>query len=325
VSEPTTTTPERRVLGGGPVSRGDKWFFRTTSIAANFAFVLVGLILLFLFISAWPALQANGIAFVFGNKWDPTAAKPVMQLGPMLWGTFVVSLLGLVIATPMAIAAAYLIEFFLPQRLSKVATTVLDLLAAIPSVIIGLWGLYVFTPVVGQWGTILNNLFGWIPLFHMSEKGSPALYSPWVGGWVLGIMIVPIIASVSREIFSQLDPALINGALALGGSRSSVLFRVILPTAAPGVVGGMLLGLGRAIGETVAILFVLQLSMKINWYEILEPRGGDVASWIMAKFGEADTTELQGLIAAGLVLFVATLLVNTLANIIVSRSKAVSR
>jgi phosphate transport system permease protein len=325
VSDTLKPSPERRVLAAGPLSVGDKWFFRTTSIAANFAFVLVALILIFLLVNAWPAIQQNGVGFVFGSTWTPNAKPSVMQLGPMLWGSIVVAFLGVLIGTPMAIAAAYLIEFFLPKGLARIATMTVDLLAALPSVIIGLWGIFIFTPVVAQWGNILNKLFGWIPLFHMENPDKPAAYSPWVAGWVLAVMIVPIITSVSREIFSQLDAGLINGALALGGSRTSVLRRVILPTAAPGVLGGVLLGLGRAIGETIAILYVLQLSMKINWYQILEPRGGDVASWIMSQFGEATKTEFTGLMAAGLVLFVFTLAINTIANIIVSRSKVLSR
>jgi phosphate transport system permease protein len=325
VPEPTKTTPERRVLSAGPLSKGDKWFFRATSVAGNFTFVLVFLIIAFLLVNSWSTFQDQGVLFLFGNTWDPEGPNGIMQLGPMLWGSVLVSVLAVLIGTPMAVAAAYLIEFFLPTRLARIATFTVDLLAAVPSVVIGLWGVFIFTPVVAQWGNILNTIFGWIPVFHMDDPSKPAAYSPWVAGWVLAIMIVPIITSVSREIFSQMDDALVNGALALGGSRSSVLRRVILPTAAPGVVGGILLGLGRAIGETVAILFVLQLSMDINWYQILEPRGGDVASWILARFGEATNKEFVGLMAAGLVLFVITLIINTLANVIVSRSKVIGR
>ncbi|NBW73308.1 MAG: ABC transporter permease subunit, partial [Microbacteriaceae bacterium] len=121
--------------------------------------------------------------------------------------------------------------------------------------------------------------------------------------------------------FSQIDRDLINGALALGGSKLSTFRRVILPTASSGVIGGVLLGLGRALGETVAIFYVLNLTMKINWYKLLESEGGAVASWILARFGEASPAEKQGLMAAGLVLFVITLLVNFLANVIVNRAQ----
>jgi phosphate transport system permease protein len=122
-------------------------------------------------------------------------------------------------------------------------------------------------------------------------------------------------------VFSQLDRDLINGALALGGSKLTVFNKVILPTSAGGVVGGVLLGLGRAIGETVAIFYVLQLSFKINFFNLLESKGGAVASWILARFGEARSDEISGLMAAGLVLFVITLIVNFVANTIVSRSQ----
>ena len=132
------TAPQRRKLVSGPLGRGDKWFFRTTSIAANFAFVLVGLILVFLFSKAWPVLQSQGLDFVFGNTWSVEDGTPaVMQLGPMLWGSIQIAIIGIALATPMAIAAAYLIVFLLPARIAKVATALIDLLAALPSVVIG--------------------------------------------------------------------------------------------------------------------------------------------------------------------------------------------
>jgi phosphate transport system permease protein len=134
-------------------------------------------------------------------------------------------------------------------------------------------------------------------------------------------MIVPIIASVTREIFSQLDRELINASLALGAGRWSTFRRVILPTSSGGIVGGVLLGLGRALGETVAIYFVLNLVFQVNWYNILEAKGGSVASMILAKFGEAGPAEVSGLMAAGVVWFVVTLLVNSLASYIVAKAQ----
>ena len=316
---------ERRKLSAGPLSKGDKWFFRSTTIASNFAFLLVALILVFLLAKAWPALQSQGPAFIYGNKWDPEAAKPVMQLGPMIWGSIQIAFLGILTATPMAIAAAYIIVFVLPMRLAKIATTLIDLLAALPSVVIGLWGLLSFAPVAAELGRFLHSTLGWIPIFAISGDAPTYTDSPFIAGFIVAVMIVPIITSVTREIFSQMDSGLINGALALGGSRYSVFARVILPTSATGIIGGVLLGLGRAIGETVAILYVLQLSFDINWYEILEPRGGAVASWILSRFGEATDVEFEGLMAAGLIIFVVTLIVNTLANLIVSRAPGAKR
>lgn len=321
MSEPILAKVPKRKLVAGPLSRGDKWFFRTTATAAHFAFILVALVLGFLLYQAWPALQAQGIDFVFGSTWNPDEDPMVLQLGPMLWGSLLIAFLGILIATPMAISMAYLIVFMLPAKLAKVATTLIDLLAALPSVVLGLWGLLVFTPIAAGWAEILNRFLGFIPIFGVEDAENGFMRSPFIAGWIVAVMIVPIITSVSREIFSQLDRDLINGAVALGGSRLSVFRRVILPTASGGVVGGVLLGLGRAIGETVAIFYVLNLSMQINWYQLLKPEGGAVASWILARFGEANPAEKQGLMAAGLVLFVITLIVNYFANVIVNRAQ----
>lgn len=317
----SNATNERRNLDLGPQNRGDKWFFRATGFASYFSFVLVSLVLIFLLINAWPAIQGQGLNFIFGSIWGPDSKHPVMQLGPMLWGSILIGFTGVVLAVPMAIAASYLIVFLLPKWAARVATTIIDLLAALPSVVIGLWGLYAFTPVAVNWGRIANQTLGWIPIFHVKNPDSAFIDSPFIAGWIVAVMIVPIITSVTREIFSQMDDGLINGALALGGSRLSVFAKVILPTSSSGIIGGVLLGLGRALGETVAILYVLQLSFNINFFNILESRGGAVASWILARFGEASTVEFHGLMAAGLVIFLVTLLVNTLASIIVNRAQ----
>jgi phosphate transport system permease protein len=312
----------RRKLSAGPLGTGDKWFFRTTSIAAYFSFVLVALVLVFLFLKAWPALQTQGVDFIFGSKWIAEDGQPlIMQIGPMIYGSMLIALVGVLIATPMAISLAYMIVFMLGTRLAKVATTLIDLLAALPSVIIGLWGFYVFTPVAINWETTLHHYLAWIPIFQVENVDNAFRGSPFIAGWIVAVMIVPIVTSVTREIFSQLDRDLINGAIALGGSRLSVFRKVILPTSSGGVVGGVLLGLGRALGETVAIFYVLQISFDINWGNLLESHGGGVASWILARFGEASPDEISGLMAAGLVLFVITLIVNFLANTIVNRSQ----
>ena len=321
-SSVSTPAPARRKLSAGPLSTGDKWFFRSTSIAAYFSFVLVALVLIFLFLKAWPALQEQGVAFVYGTTWVAEDGQPlVMQIGPMIYGSLLIALVGVLIATPMAISLAYMIVFMLGNRLAKVFTTLIDLLAALPSVIIGLWGFYVFTPVAINWENTLHQYLSWVPLFQVENPENAFRGSPFIAGWIVAVMIVPIITSVTREIFSQLDKDLINGALALGGSRLTVFNKVILPTSSGGVVGGILLGLGRALGETVAIFYVLQISFKINWGQLLESRGGGVASWILARFGEASEGEISGLMAAGLVLFVITLIVNFVANTIVNRSQ----
>ncbi|NBR61105.1 MAG: phosphate ABC transporter permease subunit PstC [Actinobacteria bacterium] len=287
MSAKDSKTEVRRKLVAGPLSKGDQVFFGTTTVAAYFAFVLVALVL---------GISDQGINFVLGNNWNADVEPAVFQLGPMLWGSLLIAFFGILIATPMAISMAYLIVFMLPKRLATWATTLVDLLAALPSVVIGLWGLIVFTPVAAGWADILNKNVGWIPFFSVEDPENGFMRSPFIAGWIVAVMIVPIITSVTREIFSQLS--------------------------AGGVVGGILLGLGRAVGETVAIFYVLNLDiLHINWANLLEPRGGAVASWILAKFGEAGPFEKQGLMAAGLVLFILTLIVNFIANFIVNKSQ----
>ena len=312
---------QRRKLGPGVLNRGDKLFFGITSIGANFAFILVALILVFLTAQALPAIQSQGLGFITGSTWEITPEKVTMQLWPMIYGSLLISLLGILLATPMAVATAYLIVFLLPKRIAAVATTLIDLLAALPSVIIGLWGVYTFMPLGQEWANLLHKYLGWFPLFSSSEENPSLTSSPFIAGWIIAVMIVPIITSVTREIFSQFDRDLINGALALGATKWTVFRSVILPTASGGIIGGVLLGLGRAIGETVAIYYVLQISMDINLFQILEPRGGAVASWILSRFGEATPAEFNGLMAAGLVIFIVTLIINMIANVIVAKAQ----
>ena len=317
--ENSAPTVERRSLRAKPFSKADRRFYKTTTIAANSSIVLVSLIFIFLMFRSWPAFESQGIAYIFGSTWDNSPDNFVLQIGPMLWGSILVSAVGVMLAVPMAISIAYFIVFMANKRLGKIATVMVDLLAALPSVVLGLWGLLVFSPVAAGWAQMLNEYLGFIPIFQNSSGNF--LRSPFIASWVVAVMIVPIIASVTREIFSQLDRELINASLALGAGRWSTFRRVIMPTSSGGVVGGILLGLGRALGETVAIFFVLNLVFDINLFNVLEDKGGSVASMILAKFGEAGQEEVAGLMAAGVVLFVVTLFVNMVASYIVSKAQ----
>ena len=316
----TATNTARRQLSDRPTDRADKIFYGFSRTAAYSAIVLVGLILVFLFIRAYPTFQSQGLKFFYGSNWNTASKVRHYEIFPMIWGSLLVSALGAITAIPMGIALAYFIEFVARGRLAKFITSTVDLLASIPSVIIGLWGVLVFTPVVVSWELILNKYLSWIPIF--TNKSHTFAGSPFIAGWIVAVMIVPIITSVSREIFSQIDKDLINGAIGLGAGRAAIFSKVILPSARGGVIGGILLAIGRALGETVAILFVLTLTMNTNWYQILEGHGGSVASWIIGQFGEADQTTISALMAAGVVLFVISLLINFIANWIVARAAA---
>jgi phosphate transport system permease protein len=319
MAEPQIAPIERRSLRAKPFSKADRVFFKSATWAANSSIVLVSLIFVFLLWRSWPAFESQGIDYIFGSTWDNNPENLVMQIGPMLWGSVLVSSIGVALAVPMAISIAYFIVFMANARFGKIATVMIDLLAALPSVVIGLWGLLIFSPVAAGWAEMIYQGLGFIPIFDNTSGNF--LRSPFIAGWVVAVMIVPIIASVTREIFSQLDRDLISASLALGAGRWSTFRRVILPTSSGGIVGGVLLGLGRALGETVAIFFVLNLVFEVNWFNILEDQGGSVASMILAKFGEAGQEEVAGLMAAGVVLFVVTLFVNMVASFIVAKAQ----
>jgi phosphate transport system permease protein len=301
------------------VAKGDRAFFAISTAAAMFTMFLVLAVLVFLSIKSWSTFSQQGLAFVTGSTWDNTTELGTFQIWPMLVGTIVVSILGLIIAVPASIAVAFFIEFMAPPKVSRVATSLIDLLAALPSVVVGIWGIFVLSPVAATWSLSLSDTLSFIPFFR--NEFSNAEGAPFIAAWTIAVMIIPIITSVSREVMGRVDKDLISAATALGSTSFSNMRRIVVPTAKSGILGGILLGLGRALGETVAIFFVLNLVFEVNIFRPLEPKGGNVASLIIAKFGEATPEELNALMAAGVVLFVMTLIVNMIATSIVQRSE----
>lgn len=308
---------ERIDLRNVKIQRGDRLFVGISYAAGLFSLFSVSLIFLYLAYRSQETFSSQGFSFVTGSTWDSTVGT--YQLAPMLIGSLVISIIGLSIAIPASVSVAYFIVFMASPRISKVATAIVDLLAAMPSIIIGLWGVYVFSPTAESWARLLNDYLGFVPIFQNSTQNF--LRSPFIAGWILAIMIIPIITSVSREVMSRVDRELINAAVALGSNKFSTLRRVIIPTAKGGILGGILLGLGRGLGETIAILYTLNLIFEVNVLRPLENKGGSVASLIAARFGEAPDDEISALLAAGVVLFVLTLLVNMIASGIVQRAE----
>jgi len=310
---------QRTPMNTRQVAKGDRAFFAISTAAAIFTMFLVLAVLVFLSIKSWSTFSQQGISFVTGSTWDNTTEGGTFQIWPMLVGTIVVSILGLIIAVPASIAVAFFIEFVAPPRLARVATSLVDLLAALPSVVVGIWGIFVLSPVAATWSQSLSNTLSFIPIFR--NEFSNAEGAPFIAAWTIAVMIIPIITSVSREVMGRVDKDLISAAVALGSTSFSTMRRIIVPNAKSGILGGILLGLGRALGETVAIFFVLNLVFEVNLFQILEPKGGNVASLIIAKFGEATPEELNALMAAGVVLFILTLVVNMIATSIVQRAE----
>jgi phosphate transport system permease protein len=297
--------------------------FRAIVTGGGFTSLFVlGLITFFLGYRGWHVLQEAGFHFLTGVQWvsaDAEAGTPSNYgIGAMLAGTFVIALIGLVVASPLAIGVSLFLTYYAPDFLKRPLSLIIDVMAAIPSIVYGLWGYFVLMPHAIYWAKLLHRYFSWIPIFEM--KDPVFMRSPFVAGIVLSIMIIPIMTSVTREVFAQTPLDRVQAAYALGATKWSMIKAVVFPYGRSGMIGGAMLGLGRAMGETVAVYTVLNISYRYN-FEVLFSAGGSVASMIVAKFGEASAVEIDALMAAGFVLFVSTLLVNLLANSIVNIGK----
>lgn len=321
----TVTEPAFRDLHTAATShRGDRIFNRTITAMAFTALLVLAGISVFLGAQAVPVLRELGPSYLTTTAWDLGATPPDVGIWGMLYGSVLLAVIGLVIAVPAGLLLAVFMVFMAPPRLAKGLTWLVDLMAAIPSVIIGLWAFYVLTGPAVEWQQLLNEYLGWIPIFQNSSGNF--LGTPFIAGFVLAIMMIPIITSISREVLSHTPPELINASEALGCSMWTMLRYVALPYGRGGIVGGIMLGLGRALGETIAIFFVLKLVFEVNWYHVIESGGGSVASLIVSKFGEANAGfETQLLLAAGFFLFLLTLIVNVIANLIVARTGRIQR
>ena len=300
--------------------RSDKIFRAVVTAGGISSLLLLGLIALFLGFRGFEILRHEGIGFSTHSDWSITTddsgnvTASHFGLAAMLVGTILCSFIAVAIALPISVLCALFLNFYAPLWLKKILVATIDLMAAFPSILFGIWGFLVLMPSVEYWAKLLHRYLGFIPLFDL--KTPIFTRSPFVAGVVLAIMIIPIITSISREIFSQAPLDRIQAAYALGATRWAMIKTVVIPHGRSGVIGGAMLGLGRAMGETVAVFTVLNIVFQINW-QILLGAGGNVASLIILKFGDASPYEIKALMAAGLVLFLMTLVVNGVANFIV--------
>ena len=299
----------------------DKVFRGVVTSGGLLAGLLLGLIGFFLVFNGFEAMRAAGLSFITGFDWvdaipeDGQAAS--YGIGAMLYGTIVTGILAMIMGVPVAVGTALFLSYYAPEWIKKPMVVVVDVMAAIPSIVYGLWGYFVLMPHAEYWAKLIHKYFGFIPFFDMPAPVFTR--SPFIAGLVLAIMIIPIVTAVSREVFAQTPLERIQAAYALGATKWSMIKAVVFPYGRGGVIGGAMLGLGRALGETVAVYTVLNLVYDIR-IEVLLSAGGSVASMIVNKFGEADPVELQALMGAGFVLFMVTLLVNFLANYIINKT-----
>jgi phosphate transport system permease protein len=320
----STIAPERAVPAPRELTTeprfSDKVFRAVVTVGGLSSLLILGLIALFLGYRGFEVLRQEGFKFLTSSDWSISTddAGNVLEshfgLAAMLVGTILCSLIAVAIALPISVFSALFLNFYAPGWLKKILVTVIDMMAAFPSILFGIWGFLVLMPSVEYWAKLLHHYFGFLPFFKLEPY--VVTRSPFVAGVVLAIMIIPIITSVSREIFSQAPLDRIQAAYALGATRWAMIKAVVIPHGKSGVIGGAMLGLGRAMGETVAVYTVLNIVFQVNW-QMLLGAGGNVASLIILKFGEASPYEIKALMAAGLILFFLTLIVNALADVIV--------
>jgi phosphate transport system permease protein len=275
---------------------------------------------LFLGARAVPAFRLMGLRFFTTSDWFPDLSPPNFGIAALAFGTMASSLVALLLAVPVAIGSALFLTEVVPVRVGRALGYLVDLLAAIPSVVYGLWGLLVLVPNLIPVERFLDRWLAFIPIFD--NRTGLFGKSIFAGAVVLAIMVVPIVAALSREIFNQVPRANREAAQALGATRWETMRLAVLPFSRSGLVGATMLGFGRALGETIAVAVVLGASFTINPH-LAEVGGNSIAANIATKFGEAGANGRSALIASGLVLFAITLVVNVVGRLIVRRGPVV--
>jgi phosphate transport system permease protein len=296
----------------------DTFFGWATFVAGWGTVALLAWIALVVGYAALPAIKQYGFGFITGTDWDTN--NDVYGALPLIYGTLVSSGLALLLATPLGVAIAiFLTEDYLPTRVRNVFKFFVELLAAIPSVIYGLWGIYVIIPITTPIGNWLNEHMGWFPLFSTPSSG-PGFFP---ASFVLAIMILPTIAALSGSALKTTPQALKEGASALGATRWDVIFHISLPIAASGILGAAVLGLGRAMGETMALAMLVGNNNQIS-ASIFAP-ANTIASLLANHFGEATGLEIAALMYLSFILMTLTLGINAVAEFILERTGATIR
>jgi phosphate transport system permease protein len=307
-------------ISGAAVRPGDR-VFRSLSVAAGATVLLImAAIAAFLIVRSVPALRADTAGFFTFEQWLPDESPVRFGIAALLFHTLMTGLLAMVMAVPVSIGVALFITYYAPRRVSSTLGYFVDLLAAVPSIVYGLWGFAFLAPNLTGLTLWLDRWFGWIPLFDYQLQNRPNNLTDFTAGIILAIMILPIISSISREVFGQVPRDQVEAALALGATRWEMIRTSVLPFGRSGVVSASILGLGRALGETLAVTIVLSTVYGISWH-ITQSGGVTFAMNIALKYGEAGTVGTNALIASGLCLFVITLAVNFSARLIITRRR----
>jgi phosphate transport system permease protein len=306
--------------GGGEA--GDRAFRAVTTAVAMTVVIVLLAMTAFLVVRAWPAVRTAGGGFLTERQWFPDATPARFGIAALVWGTLVSSVLALAVAVPVAMGSALYVTEYARPAVGRWIGYLVDVLAAVPSVVYGLWGLLFLVPRMVPAQRFLAHHLGFVPFF--SNPDDVYGKSVFAASVVLALMILPIVAAVSREVFRQVPRDLREAALALGATRWEVIRTSVLPSSRSGVIGAVILGLGRALGETIAVALVLAATFDVK-LRILQPGGNTIAANVATKFGEAGDVGRSALIASGLILFAITLAATVAARAVIRRSAITAR
>jgi len=314
----------RQIDPGLPKS--DRVFHGSVRALALVVLAIFGSIGLFLGAKSISTFQLYGFRFLTETQWEPDLNK--IGISSVLVGTVLVALVALVIAFPLALATALYISEYAPARLKATLVALVDLMAAVPSIIYGAWGFFLLMPYAKYVSRWLHQYLGFIPIFRVDTDPNAAVWaqarytgSMFIAGIVVAMMVLPIACAIMRGVFAQAPPGEREAAYALGGTRWGMIRTVVLPFGRGGIIGGTMLGLGRALGETVAVALVLSTAFDLK-FRVLENGGNTISKLIAERFGDATSVQLAALLTAGFVLFLMTLGVNTVAATFISRSRS---
>jgi phosphate transport system permease protein len=288
--------------------------------------VIMASIGVFLGLQSVPTLRYYGLSFFTSVSWQP--ALNHLGIAAVLVGTVEVALVAMVVSLPLAMGFALFISDYAPRKLKSWLVAAVDLMAAVPSIIYGLWGFFLLQPKATGLSRWLSQHFGWIPLFKVGTDPNAAVWqqsrytsSAFIAGLAVSMMVIPLACAVMRGVFDQAPQGEREAAMALGGTRFGVARTVVFPFAKGGIIGGSMLALGRALGETAAVLIIISPAYEIK-FRVLEAGTQTVSALIAGNFGNATRAQLSALLTAGFVLFVITLGVNTIAATIIRRSRS---
>jgi phosphate transport system permease protein len=307
-------------------SPADTAFYQTARGVALLVLAVFGSIGVFLAYQSIPTYRHYGLRFLTVADWNPE--KNHLGISSTIIGTFEVALVALALALPLALATALYISEYAPARMKGFLVALVDLMAAVPSIVYGIWGALLIMPHAAYVSRWLSQYFGWIPIFKVAGNPNSATWaqsqyvnSAAIAGLCVSMMVLPIACAVMRGVFAQAPLGEREAALALGATKWGMIRTVVLPFGRGGIIGGTMLGLGRALGETIAVLLIISQSFHIN-FRILQSGTSTISALIADRFGDSTSTQLAALLTAGLVLFVLTLIVNTIAAVFISRSRS---